>query len=110
MKVTRILLILLCFAFSFTAIHAQDKYEYGQVTYANVTMTSLTKYRITVSTTTFQSMDEGKLDDGTMTNNFVPVNKVINDLSEKGCEVYNTGTVVNVGNAANYYYYIRKKK
>jgi hypothetical protein len=107
MKLSHTFITLFILLFSFATIHAQEKYEYGQVTYYNATM-GLSKYKITISTTTFQSLDEGKIEEGNMTNNFVPVNKVLNDLADKGWEVYNTNAVIT--STANYYYYIRKKK
>jgi len=87
---------------------AQDKYEYGQVSYAaNLT---LIKYIITTSVSgVFQVADNGTLADGYVTNNFLPVNKVLNELADKGWEVYSTSTA-GYNNTSVYYYYIRKKK
>jgi predicted secreted protein len=87
---------------------AQDKYEYGQVSYsANLTTI---KYVIATSVSgTFQVVDNGTLSDGYVTNNFVPVNKVLDDLATKGWEVYST-TTAGANNTSVFYYYIRRKK
>ena len=87
---------------------AQEKYEYGAVSYAaNLT---LIKYIITTSVSgVFQVVDNGTLADGYVTNNFLPVNKVLNDLADKGWEVYSTATA-GYNNTSVYYYYLRKKK
>lgn len=101
--ISAFLLIMLCLAGK-----AQDKYEYGQVSYAaNLT---LIKYVITTSIGgEFKVVDNGTLADGYVTNNALPANKVLNELSEKGWEVYSTQTT-GYNNTTTFYYYIRKKK
>ncbi len=87
---------------------AQDKFEYGEVTYSPNGV--LTRYVITTSTADeFKVVSDGSLTEGYVTNNFVPVNKVLNDLASKGWEVYNS-TINGTGNNTMHYYYIRKKK
>ncbi len=94
---------------SFTG-KAQEKYEYGQVAYgANST---LTRYLVTTSISgEFKTADNGTLAEGYVTNNALPVNKVLNELAEKGWEVYSTQTSgSNNTNTITFYFYIRKKK
>lgn len=99
-------------AFLFTALSlickAQEKYEYGQVSYAaNLTVI---KYVIATSIgSEFKVVDNGTLADGYITNNALPVNKVLNELAEKGWEVYSTQTT-GYNNTTTFYYFIRKKK
>lgn len=108
MKFTRIVIPVIFLLLLSTAGKAQDKYEYGQVTYAaNLT---LIKYVITESISgEFKVVDNGTLTDGYVTNNSIPVNKVLNELADKGWEVYSNQTT-GFNNTTTFYFYIRKKK
>ena len=108
MKLIRTIIPVLFLLLLSTTGKAQDKYEYGQVTYAaNLT---LIKYIITTSISgDFKVVDNGTLTDGYVTNNALPVNKVLNELAEKGWEVYSNQTT-GVNNTTTFYFYIRKKK
>jgi len=87
---------------------AQEKYEYGQVTYA--ANSTLTRYIVTTSVSgEFKAVDNGTLAEGYVTNNSTPVNKVLNELADKGWEVYATQSSGS-NNTITFYFYIRKKK
>lgn len=86
---------------------AQNKYEYGVVTY--YALGGPKDFAIYTSISgVYQRVDWGKLADGTVTSNFIPANKVLNDLADKGWEIYNTESEGT--NGYYHYFYIRKKK
>jgi len=88
-----------------TGLQAQDKYEYGVVIYTAPKGSGVKDYAVITSLAdVFKTVDEGKLTEGFVYNNFTPVNKVLEELTAQGWEVYNSKT------EATSLFYVRRKK
>ena len=104
-KLTFFLLLMLAFT---AGLRAQDKYEFAQIAY-NMNWTAKNYAIYTSITGVYQVYEEGRLADGKINNNFIPVNKVLNEVSERGWEVYSTAFGSGQDGVYSMYYLRRKK-
>jgi hypothetical protein len=98
------LLFGLLFAVSL-GLKAQDKYEYGVVTYQEL---GPKKYRIIQSFNEEPKVETGILKSSELVGiDFEPINRVLNELSNQGWDTYNT---IVTSSGVYYHFYLKRKK